>query len=58
MEDFIEKLKQKIDEQESLSLKLVQQWRDIKAREAELISSGEVIAFGVVKNIIEEISKE
>lgn len=58
MEDFIEKLNKKIDEQESLSLKNVRQWRKIKMKDAELTSIGEVIAFGIVKEIIKKISKE
>jgi len=55
MENFIEKLKQRIEEEETKSLNNVKAWRECGAKEAELNSIGEVVAFGLVKDIIDEL---
>lgn len=56
--DFIEKLRQRITEEEAISLKSVKEYQRVGAKDAELNCSGEVVAFSIVKDIIEELETE
>lgn len=58
METIIEKLKKRISEEEAKSLSNVKAWRKTGPRDAELNATGEVVAFAIVQNIIEELEKE
>lgn len=58
MNNIIEKLKLRISEEESKSLNNIKEWRKCGSRDAELNSTGEVVAFSIVKDIIEELERE
>lgn len=58
MDSIIEKLKVRLAEEEAKSLNNIKEWRKCGARDAELNSIGEVVAFSIVKNIIEEMERE
>jgi len=58
METFIEKLKERIKEESDKSLKNISGYRNCGAFDSEKISTGEVIAFDIVIDIIKELEKE
>lgn len=58
METIIEKLKQRLAAEEAKSLENVKEYRELGERDAEFASSGEVLAFSIVKDIIEELEQE
>lgn len=57
MSIFVDKLKERLEQEESKSLTNIKAWRDCGAREAELNSVGEVVAFSLVKDIMEELDE-
>ena len=58
METIIEKLKKRLSEEEAKSLNNVRVWRQTGPKDAELMATGEVVAFALAKDIIEELERE